>query len=66
MTIDQIKAELRRSACEDAWPFDQVSWQAFNEVVDKLKNWRTHGENVGSLSNDDCRTLFLLVAEAIE
>ena len=59
MTIDQIKAELRRSACEDAGPILGVSIDAFLVAVD----WRSPAD-YGTA--DTWRTFFLLVAEAIE
>ena len=61
MTIDQIKAELRRSACEDAGPFSNSPSEAFKHVWDYMSN----GERVPFL-NTKFRTFFLLVAEAIE
>ena len=63
MTIDQIKAELRRSACEDAEPVFQVHSQAFRCAA----GWFSSGGWIlFNHSNDDMRTFFLLVAEAIE
>lgn len=63
MTKDEIIAELRRSATEDAAPFREVHDFAFDEVIE----WKDNGQRqfIGSF-NDDCRTFFLLVAEALE
>jgi hypothetical protein len=64
MTKDQIKVELRRSACEDAEPFLKLANFAFIEV-DKISNWRNPGQFLECLDKDDLRTFFLLVAEAL-
>lgn len=65
MTKSQIKAELRRSACEDRYPWSGVSGKAHAEC---FYNWCHHDygyENMLHLSLDDLRTFFLLVAEAL-
>lgn len=63
MTKDEIKAELRRSACEDVDPFCTLVMYAFNEMV----TWRDFdkGESFFYMSTNDIRTFFLLVAEAL-
>ena len=62
MTRDQIKAELRRSACEDVFPFAYVNMDALRKAFE----YRCIPEWIGDLSCDDCRTFFLLVEEALE
>jgi hypothetical protein len=64
MTKSQIRAELRRSACEDRFPMFDVMDVAFNHACQQ----KTVGKNefIGGLTPDDCRTFFLLVAEAME
>lgn len=62
MTNDQIIAELRRSAVEDADPWACVRGAAFDAAY-KLREDR---EEIRLLSFGDCRTFFLLVAEALE
>ena len=65
MTTDQIKAELRRSACEDVLPSfallerSQVAW-------DEQMDWRGEGNHWFGWDIDAIRTFFLLVAEALE
>ena len=65
MTKSQIKAELRRSACEDQEPY----WQCNVNGEEWDKTFREYRklpfENVGWMNDDDCRTFFLLVAEAL-
>ena len=65
MTKNQIRAELRRSACEDDMPWDGVQiWAWF-----PMEKYLVHGENmlkVARVSYDDQRIFFLLVAEAME
>lgn len=61
MTKEQIKAELRRSACEDKRPFDQIHCDAFLEA----ELYCSYAEFVSVHSNDNLRTFFLLVAEAL-
>ena len=62
MTIDEIKAELRRSACEDECPFYGIRRDAFRVAT----GWKECFDGwVFDLSDDDCRTFFLLVAEAL-
>lgn len=61
MNKQQIKSELRRSACEDEIPWHGVSMIAWASIV------RTgFGVDVMAASNEDQRTFFLLVAETIE
>lgn len=60
MTNSQIKAELRRSACEDVNPFHRVKYKAFCAACE----FKT-GVRIGALESDDLRTFFLLVAEAL-
>ena len=66
MTIDQIKAELRRSACEDAEPYYQNSIlpRRWNSVMKHFR--RLPEEALFKLDDAGVRTFFLLVAEAIE
>lgn len=65
MTKSQIKAELRRSACEDDCPYEecQFSNKNWHDLMDNFR--KLPEENVGYLSTDNCRTFFLLVAEAL-
>lgn len=60
MTKSKIKAELRRSACEDCVPWYGVNFQAFNEACDWTVDVILKHEE-----NDSVRTFFLLVAEAL-
>lgn len=61
MNKQQIKAELRRSACEDENPLYQLSSEAY------LATWelRIPSEQLGYMSQSDRRTFFLLIAEAL-
>lgn len=61
MNKQQIKAELRRSACEDKDPYFEINHDAYYEA------WRYLCDDEGAsfLSKDDCRIFFLLVAEAL-
>jgi len=62
MNKQQIKAELRRSACEDKNPYDECIFTAFEEVC----KWKDIGnEYLASVSAEEVRTFFLLVAEAL-
>lgn len=62
MTIYQIKAELRRSACEDYSP-----WYGIDpDVFDESTKWKhPYKDCFGDMETDDLRTFFLLVAEAL-
>lgn len=62
MTKAEIIAELRRSATEDVYPGGEISYRAFDES----RGWRRSAEWMCDLTNNDCRTFFLLVAEALE
>lgn len=62
MTKAQIKAELRRSACEDWYPIIGLAQAAYVEVVD-FSDWPR--KNAFHENNNDLRTFFLLVAEAL-
>ena len=62
MTKNQIKQELRRSACEDENPHFDVAWQAYLEAV-ICSDWPR--KPVRFNKSDDHRTFFLLVAEAL-
>ena len=59
MTRAEIAAELRRSACEDELPFSDLITEGIFAIA---LGW-AEGEEL--LDNDGWRTLFLLVAEAI-
>ena len=61
MTKKEIRAELRRSACEDKDPWGGVGVSAFNEACD----WRSGHKSMFSLGKDNLRIFFLLVAEAM-
>jgi len=61
MTKSQIKAELRRSACEDEFPWDGIAVPPFHES----KLYCRKQEYIWDLLEDDQRTFFLLVAEAL-
>ena len=61
MTKDQIKAELRRSACEDKDPAFQTNVEARSFVRDMFG-----ANSLMKMKYDDCRTLFLLTAEFME
>lgn len=60
MTRDQIKAELRRSACEDARP---IVWCHRDAFFAMLGYWDKH---VDTFRDYDMRVAILLVAEALE
>lgn len=64
MNKQQIKEELRRSACEDKEPAIYVSDDAFC-WADSFIDFFGTDCNIEDLSDDDCRTFFLLVAEAL-
>jgi hypothetical protein len=59
MTRADIKAELRRSACEDADPWYDMSPQAFWRAV-----W-WYGQDCGCCNPEIERLFFLIVAEAM-
>jgi len=62
MTKNEIKQELRRSACEDEYPWDQVSdvvWEWLRDGVFIQGNQAMY--DLG----DDIRIFFLLVSEAL-
>lgn len=61
MNKQQIKTELRRSACEDKDPWIKSKIWAAEEAVHYCKC----DEYVDALQKSDCRTFFLLVAEAL-
>lgn len=61
MNKAQIKAELRRSACEDVLPYLYVSNDAFYAAADYCRL----GESTFDLRQESIRTFFLLVAEAL-
>lgn len=62
MNKQQIKAELRRSACEDKDQAYLVDDWAFYAALE----FRKYGETALTQTKiDDCRTFFLLVAEAL-
>lgn len=61
MTKSQIKAELRRSACEDDYPYGSVDILAWVKAV----SFCDETPSLYDLKRDDCRTFFLLVAEAL-
>jgi len=63
MNIKEIKQELRRSACEDEYPLFDMDGFALEEAC--VYKSAAHGEFIGGLLNDDQRTFFLLVAEAL-
>jgi len=63
MTKSQIKAELRRSACDDEWPVFDVSYDALDKAVE-YKDSR-EDQLISCLDLDEQRTFFLLVAEAL-
>lgn len=61
MTNSKIKQELRRSACEDVYPWTLSRiWAAEGAVF-----FCDGHEYIDALSTDDQRTFFLLVAEAL-
>lgn len=61
MNKEQIKAELRRSACEDENPLYQLRSEAY------LATWelRIPSEKLGYLNQTERRIFFLIVAEAL-
>lgn len=61
MNKQQIKAELRRSACEDRFPVIGVSNETWNFLL--FDGWRKFGSDFQS--RDTWRIFFLLVAEAL-
>ena len=60
MTKTQIKAELRRSACEDDDPYMDIRTDAFN-YARSFSNFA-----LANLTTSGVRTFYLLVAEAME
>ena len=60
MKYKDIKAELRRSACEDPSPYLDVKQEAFDYAF----TWSESKRYFNPLS-DKVRTFFLLVAEAM-
>ena len=66
MTTDQIKAELRRSACEDEKP--RMAHLQFGEPWRALCQFRIlkNGEYFGFCTDTRFRIYMLLVAEALE
>ena len=60
MTRAEIRAELRRSACEDADPWN-VENEAFMDVVAYINP----GEFMLGMNYTAMRVLYLLVAEAL-
>ena len=63
MTKSQIKAELRRMACNSNFPAFHLRDEAY-EVVNSFRI-SFEKENPYSMRCDDQRTFFLLVAEAL-
>ena len=61
MTRAEIAAELRRSACEDVEPYYGCAIESLIEAGFLCGDT----EWMDNLTQDDCRTFFLLVAEAI-
>lgn len=61
MTKSQIKAELRRSALEDADPFWGLGEPAYSEVFE----FKQTDDALWVADFDDLRTFYLLVAEAL-
>jgi hypothetical protein len=63
MNKEEIKAELRRSACydEEPWQLGGLACWAENYVWSSVDK----GKYISHLSTDDQRTFFLLVAEAL-
>lgn len=61
MNKEQIKRELRRSACEDADPWLRCRVSAF----ERAQKWLDEDRFLCELSFDDLRTFYLLVAEAL-
>lgn len=59
MNKAQIKAELRRSACEDECPPSDIKHAAF------MESWRWRQEYQIYENIDDYRTFYLLIAEAL-
>jgi len=63
MNKEQIKKELRRSACNDFNPAAYCGFNAFEAAFNFLDH--TQDQWTHRLSYDDCRTYFLIVAEAL-
>lgn len=63
MTKSQIKAELRRSALEERDPFWDIGLWRFPEVRKFLDT--ASGEHLYSFIDDELRTFYLLVDEAL-
>lgn len=61
MTKTEIIRELRRSACEDRSP----NWDAKYPAWQVTLNFCLLHEDVCTLTQNICRTFFLLVAEAL-
>lgn len=65
MTKAQIRAELRRSALNDDWPWGTLHQDCFTPL---WRDWRCDGESVYFIATQrpqDMRVFMLLVAEAI-
>lgn len=61
MTKEQIRAELRRSACEDRDPWADIGGIAFDMAIDFLGDY----EALITMPVSKLRIFFLLVAEAM-
>ena len=61
MTRAEIRAELRRSACEDRDPLDGVSLSAFVTALHWICEW----EAMSHMRPSELRLFFLLIAEAM-
>jgi len=62
MNKEQIKRELRRSACEDADPWHECNDFAWEKAFD---DFLLGAQSMAAMPNDDLRTFYLLVAEAL-
>ncbi len=61
MNKEQIKAELRRSACEDENPLYELGTEAYIATLEL----RIPSERLGYLNQTERRIFFLIVAEAL-
>ena len=63
MNKAQIKAEIRRSACDDEWPWDGLNYDAW--IFVRESRFIDEEEAMCDLSRNDLRTFYLIVAEAM-
>ena len=66
MTPSEIRAELRRSACKDAWPFGDCAHLAYCEAIGHYRAEEQPYLWYGDATRSHQSFFFLLVAEALD